>query len=132
MTDYHKGWNPRYVAYAHANGCTPSGMLVVDAERYPGGKMCGFVLWNEQKWNEFFAAQNIIIRRDRFGTNDRPFLVAELGQEYSEWLLEQYPEPVRDGCEICHGEQGGVPGNENRVNGLVLCDFCHAERLNVR
>lgn len=35
----------------------------------------------------------------------------------------------RDGCERCHGERGGVPGNENVVNGVVLCDYCHADDL---
>lgn len=30
----------------------------------------------------------------------------------------------KDNCENCHGEKGGVPGNENIVNGKVLCDHC--------
>lgn len=30
----------------------------------------------------------------------------------------------RDRCEECHGEKGGVPGNENIVDGRVLCDYC--------
>lgn len=37
--------------------------------------------------------------------------------------------PQRDNCEVCHGERGGVPGNENRVHGTVMCDYCHAETL---
>lgn len=31
---------------------------------------------------------------------------------------------VRDNCEACRGQRGGVPGNENRVDGRVLCDYC--------
>lgn len=31
---------------------------------------------------------------------------------------------VLDNCEACGGRRGGVPGNENRVNGYVLCDYC--------
>lgn len=31
---------------------------------------------------------------------------------------------MSDNCENCHGEKGGVPGNENVVNGKVLCDHC--------
>jgi hypothetical protein len=31
-----------------------------------------------------------------------------------------------DRCEICHGENGGVPGNENIVRGRIMCDYCHA------
>lgn len=30
-------------------------------------------------------------------------------------------------CEICHGTKGGVPGNENIIDGKVICDYCHAE-----
>ncbi len=35
----------------------------------------------------------------------------------------------RDKCEKCHGEKGGTPGNENIVNGRVLCDYCTAEEM---
>lgn len=34
-----------------------------------------------------------------------------------------------DGCEICHGAKGGVPGNENRIGGKVVCDYCHAAMM---
>jgi hypothetical protein len=39
---------------------------------------------------------------------------------------------TRDNCEVCHGTQGGVPGNENRINGIVMCDYCHAEWMEQR
>lgn len=41
------------------------------------------------------------------------------------------PATVRepDNCEQCHGTRGGVRGNENRLNGKVLCDYCTADRL---
>lgn len=32
-----------------------------------------------------------------------------------------------DNCEVCHGAKGGVRGNENRINGKVVCDYCHAD-----
>lgn len=35
--------------------------------------------------------------------------------------------PTRDACQRCKGARGGVPGNENIVNGEVVCDYCHAE-----
>jgi hypothetical protein len=35
----------------------------------------------------------------------------------------------KDACEICKGERGGVPGNENVVEGVTMCDYCHAERM---
>jgi hypothetical protein len=28
-------------------------------------------------------------------------------------------------CVVCHGKYG-VPGNENIVNGVAFCDYCHA------
>jgi hypothetical protein len=39
---------------------------------------------------------------------------------------ESVAAPQRDNCELCHGTRGGVPGNENRVDGKVICDYCHA------
>jgi hypothetical protein len=35
-----------------------------------------------------------------------------------------------DNCVRCKGSKGGVRGNENIVDGEVLCDYCHAEGLN--
>lgn len=32
-----------------------------------------------------------------------------------------------DNCEICHGRKGGVRGNENVIDGKVVCDYCHAD-----
>lgn len=46
-------YNPRYVAYARAQGMTPDEMLESDALTYPGGKMTGFILWLNAKWREW-------------------------------------------------------------------------------
>jgi superfamily II helicase len=39
----------------------------------------------------------------------------------------------KDKCQVCHGERGGVPGNENRVEKdgktVIMCDYCHADEL---
>lgn len=32
---------------------------------------------------------------------------------------------VFDNCQVCHGAKGGVPGNENRIDGKIMCDYCH-------
>lgn len=37
--------------------------------------------------------------------------------------------PCRDACSICQGANGGVPGNENVIEGQLVCDYCHAETL---
>jgi hypothetical protein len=34
-----------------------------------------------------------------------------------------------DECSRCHGMRGGVKGNENVVNGVLLCDHCSADDL---
>ena len=41
-------------------------------------------------------------------------------------MSEPYDETCKkDSCEVCHGERGGVPGNENVINGVTVCDYCH-------
>jgi hypothetical protein len=54
MTDK---FQPRYVAYATANGRTPDAMLAHDTKRFPGGKMAGFIVWMNEKWQAFDALQ---------------------------------------------------------------------------
>jgi hypothetical protein len=34
-----------------------------------------------------------------------------------------------DRCVNCGGVRGGVPGNENLIDGKILCDYCHAEKM---
>lgn len=34
-----------------------------------------------------------------------------------------------DACEVCLGTRGGVPGNENNVDGTIMCDYCHSTYL---
>ena len=35
---------------------------------------------------------------------------------------------LKDNCQQCKGERGGVLGNENIVDGKTLCDYCDANR----
>ena len=35
-----------------------------------------------------------------------------------------------DNCEVCFGKSGGVCGNENIVDGVVMCDYCTAKDMN--
>ncbi len=39
------------------------------------------------------------------------------------------PPENRDDCVRCQGHNGGVPGNENMLDGLPVCDYCTAEEL---
>ena len=34
---------------------------------------------------------------------------------------------MKDSCEVCYGEKGGVPGNENLIKGFVVCDYCSCD-----
>ena len=43
-------------------------------------------------------------------------------------LLATPAQPDRDACQICYGAKGGVAGNENIVDGVIICDYCHVER----
>lgn len=37
----------------------------------------------------------------------------------------------KDNCEICRGKRGGVKGNENIIDGKIMCDYCHADTLKI-
>jgi len=43
--EFETEYQPKYLAYCAANGNTPEQQLKADANAYPGGKMCGFILW---------------------------------------------------------------------------------------
>lgn len=34
-----------------------------------------------------------------------------------------------DNCQVCKGAHGGVRGNENRLEDVVVCDYCTAPCL---
>lgn len=38
----------------------------------------------------------------------------------------------RDNCQVCRGARGGVKGNENRLDGIVVCDYCHSTIMTFR
>ena len=42
---------------------------------------------------------------------------------YDDEAYRKYP----DNCERCSGTSGGVRGNENVIDGRVLCDYCSCE-----
>jgi hypothetical protein len=48
--------NPRYVAYAKFHNRTPEKMLERDKKEFPGGCMCGFILWINEMLQEFYKA----------------------------------------------------------------------------
>lgn len=44
-------------------------------------------------------------------------------------LQKEAAEIKAKSCDVCHGEKNGVPGNGQIVDGMLLCDYCHAERM---
>ena len=42
-------WNSRYVKYSQAHGRTPEQQMEQDRIDWPGGCMCGFVLWIQKQ-----------------------------------------------------------------------------------
>ena len=45
--------NPRYLAYCLEHRQSPDDMLATDRQRYPGGCMCGFLLWMSARLQEW-------------------------------------------------------------------------------
>lgn len=43
------------------------------------------------------------------------------------WLFGRLWRLLPDNCAVCGGRKGGIRGNENIVNGTVMCDYCEAE-----
>lgn len=73
--------NARFVAYCLAHGETdPATMIARDAERYPGGKMCGFIVWISQRWSAWRASKRY---------NLDHFLSTEDHAEFDAWLEER-------------------------------------------
>ena len=40
----------RYLCYAAAHSRTPEAMLEHDREAWPGGHMCGYLIWISREW----------------------------------------------------------------------------------
>lgn len=38
----------------------------------------------------------------------------------------------RDDCAFCRGAKRGVPGNENIIGGVIVCDYCTALLLTMQ
>lgn len=69
-------WNPRYVAYAKAHDSDPETILEADHERWPGGVMTGYIIWIQEKWNEWLKVK---------GSRDL-ILTTQHHEEFDRWL----------------------------------------------
>lgn len=80
-------WNPYYLAYMYAQGeCDPAHMLELDQEAWPGGKMCGFILWMRERWGDW---------DHQHGYGSGHIRSEEEHSEFGVWLKTTYP-------VICH------------------------------
>jgi hypothetical protein len=43
--------------------------------------------------------------------------------------VPQVIEKEKDDCQICQGRRGGVKGNENVDEGVIICDYCSSDRM---
>lgn len=76
-------------------------------------------------WSECFAtqaeAEAYLIERMR---EETAYLQNKLNERLAQLETLTSGKFQRDACEECRGAKGGVPGNENIVNGRTLCDYC--------
>lgn len=72
-------FQPRFAAYARVHGRTPEAQIEHDKAAWPGGVMCGFVLWNNERWREWRAAN---------GYRHDDILPSDAHERYDRWLAE--------------------------------------------
>lgn len=42
------------------------------------------------------------------------------------------PNEQKDKCRFCRGTKGGMPGNENVIGGVVVCDYCTSLLIDIK
>lgn len=57
---------------------------------------------------------------------------AEMVQLQNKRIAELEAGTEGDACQMCLGAKGGVPGNENRIGDVIMCDYCHALYMNAK
>lgn len=75
------GYQSRYAAYARAHHRTSEQMFAHDVLDWPGGRMCGFILWIGQQWRAWRADRNY--RAEFIGPDQHA--------DFDAWLNERYP-----------------------------------------
>src|SRR3546814_5471052 len=84
-------YNPRYLAYAAEHSRTAEEQLANDREEWPGGLMCGFILWNTARIAEYAKInpsaffKPILTRWDR--PDGRPQIMDHAA--FDEWLRSE-------------------------------------------
>jgi hypothetical protein len=73
-----KRWNPFFVAYAHCHGLGPAQMLKHDRKHWPGGCMCGFMVWMRKRWDEWHELKGLVRYKAILARSDY--------DDFSRWL----------------------------------------------
>jgi hypothetical protein len=82
--------NSRYAAYCIAHGASsPDEMMDQDRIAWPGGKMCGFILWMKEKWGDWYKAA------PSRGRKPNPILTEADHDDFDKWLWENLPLPEK-------------------------------------
>lgn len=50
-------------------------------------------------------------------------------KKYPKWVTKWAFRFLRDNCQVCHGTRGGQWGNENLIDGVVICDYCFVANI---
>jgi hypothetical protein len=85
-------YTERYTTYARAHGNTPEVQIEEDKVNWPGGKMCGFILWHKETVREFARVSrgSFFISNFSGDFNPRPPVLVD-HEAFDEWLLAKYP-----------------------------------------
>jgi len=55
-------------------------------------------------------------------------VVHVISEAEKDLIVETILPKETDNCEICHGDKGGVRGNENVIDGKLVCDYCSVSK----
>jgi hypothetical protein len=90
----------RSYCVAHGFAGNPDGMFAHDRERWPGGRMCGFMIWIRQRWRAWDAQ-----RPESFSRNG-PWRTDKEHVAFDAWLSAAFPEPAGEEPGGRCGDQG--------------------------
>ena len=82
---------------------------------------------------EVLGTTHTDVRTQPFSLNEHcrryELQVKLLDCDYITWILDEKNIREINSCEFCNGERGGVKGNENVVDGKLMCDYCHSDKI---
>lgn len=102
-----------------------------DVGDVPGEKapirLCWIVGWDRNKYATIQVVGIEHLQQVKYG-----YIYKAPGRlgEVESYTVAELDELLRDNCEVCKGEKGGMLGNENIVRGIRMCDYCHASERN--